>query len=158
MKQFIVKLSEIVSIVCLIAFIMFVTSECKVSEKSALEVAEGVISVMNLEGTSQQKSKQLKKQFSLNAEDFDSFVYYKSDDVMNVSELLIIKVKEPEQTDEIIKEIEKVLEDKRNLFESYAPEQSALLEKAIIETKQNFIFYAVGEDVSTAYSAFVNSL
>ncbi len=158
MKQFIVKLSEIVSIVCLIAFIMFVTSEGKVSEKSAPEVAEGVISVMNLEGTAEQKSKQLKKQFTFNAEEFDSFVYYKSDDVMNVRELLIIKVKEAEQIGAVVKEIEKVLENKKNLFESYAPEQSALLEKAIIETEQNFIFYAVGEDVAPAYSAFVNSL
>lgn len=158
MKQFIVKLSEIVSIVCLVAFIMFVTTESKASEKNASEVAESVISVMNLEGTSEQKSKQLKKQFSFNAEDFDSFVYYKSNDVMNVRELLIIKVKEGSHTSAFIKEIEKVLTDKKNLFESYAPEQSALLEKAIIETEQNFIFYAVGEDVSSAYSAFVNSL
>ncbi len=158
MKQFIVKLSEIVCIVCLIAFIMFVNSEGKISEKSAPEVAESVISVMNLEGTAEQKAKELKKQFSFNTEEFDSFVYYKSDEVMNVRELLIIKVKETEQISALTKEIEKVLTDKKNLFESYAPEQSALLEKAIIETEQNFIFYAVGEDVSTAYSAFINSL
>lgn len=158
MKQFIVKLSEIVSIVCLVAFIMFVTSEGKVSEKTAPEVAESVISVMNLEGTSEQKSKQLKKQFFFNPEELDSFVYYKSDDVMNVRELLIIKVKEASQISGLTKEIEKVLTDKKNLFESYAPEQSALLNKAIIETEQNFIFYAVGEDAASAYSAFINSL
>ncbi len=158
MKQFIVKLSEIVCIVCLIAFIMFVNSEGKISEKSAPEVAESVISVMNLEGTAEQKAKELKKQFSFNTEEFDSFVYYKSDEVMNVRELLIIKVKETEQISALTKEIEKLLTEKKNLFESYAPEQSALLEKAIIETEQNFIFYAVGEDVSTAYSAFINSL
>lgn len=158
MKQFIVKLSEFVSIVCLIAFIMFVTSEGKISEKTAPEVAESVVSAMNLEGTAEQKAKELKKQFLFDAGEFDSFVYYKSDDVMNVRELLIIRVKDAEQTSDIVKEIEKVLNDKKNLFESYAPEQSALLEKAIIETKQNFIFYAVGEDVSSAYSVFVDSL
>lgn len=158
MKQFIVKLGEIVSIVCLIAFIMFITSEGKASEKNASEVAQGVISVMNLEGTAEKKPRELKKQFSFNLEEFDSFVYYKSDDVMDVRELLIIKVKDTGQTATLTKEIERVLDDKRKLFESYAPEQSALLEKAIIKTKQNFIFYAVGEDVSAAYSAFVNSL
>lgn len=158
MKQFIVKLGEFVSIVCLIAFIMFVSSEKDVSEKKAPEIAESVVSVMNLEGTVQQNSRQLKKQFGIDKAQIDSFAYYRSEDVMNVRELLIVKVTDNARGQQIHDDVEKYLSDKKALFESYAPEQSALLENAILVYENSFIFFAVGEDAETAFSAFNNSL
>ncbi|MBQ8502926.1 MAG: DUF4358 domain-containing protein [Clostridia bacterium] len=158
MKQLIIKLGEVVSIVCLIAFIMFVNAQDKVSERSAPEVGESVISVMNLEGTVQQNEKGLRKQFGIEAEAPDSFIYYKSEDVMDVRELLIVKVTDSSLGQQMFSKVEKVLTDKKNLFEAYAPQQSALLENAVLVYENSFIFFAVGEDARAAYSAFSDSL
>lgn len=158
MKQFIVKLSEFVSIVCLIAFIMFVSTEGKISEKTAQEVAESVVSAVSVDGLIKADMNKLKKEFGFSESEVDSFVYYYSDSVMDVREILIIKLPEEAREDSLISSVDSRLSDKKTLFESYAPQQSALLNAAILTSDSGFIFYAVGEEADIAFSQFKNSL
>ncbi len=158
MKQFIVKLSEFVSIVCLIAFIMFVSSEGKVSEKNAEEMAESVISAVSIDGLIKADMNKLKKEFGFSEREIDSFVYYYSDSVMDVREILIIKLPEGTRADSLISAVDSRLADKKTLFESYAPQQSALLKEAVLTNEGGFVFYAVGEEADSAFTQFQNSL
>ena len=73
---------------------------------------------------------------------------------MDVREILIIKLKENQTSDEAIEKIEKRLKNKQTLFEGYAPEQSAMLKDYCLKQKAGFIFYAVHNDKETALSAF----
>lgn len=158
MKQFMVKLSEFVSIVCLVAFIIFVSSDKEISGKNALEIAESVASEINLEGAIQNSSKSLKKQYGIDSAEIDSFSYYSCENVMDVRELLIVKVNEDSQGQRILSILEEKLSEKKTLFESYAPEQSAILSKAVLVYQGGFVFYAVGEDSDIALAAFNNIL
>lgn len=158
MKQLVIKLSEFVSVVCLVAFIIFVSSEDKISEKNAAEIADSIVSAVSVEGLIQSDRNKFKKEFGFSDGDIESFVYYYSDSVMDVREILVVKLTENTRSDRLISTIESRLSDKKNLFESYAPQQSALLNAAILTSEGGFIFYAVGEQADVAFSQFKNSL
>ncbi len=158
MRQIVVKLGEIVCIVCLVAFIMFITADEGVSEKTAEEISADVVSVINIDNMSEKDSRKTNKHFGIDESQYTSVVYYYCEDVMDVRELFIAKAVDDTEGQRILSSVEKKLSEKKALFESYAPEQSALLEKAVLVYEKGFVFYAVGEDVQTAFSQFSNSL
>lgn len=158
MKQVLVKIGEIASILCLIVFIGIMTVNGTVSEASLQEVSENVVSDMDLEGALKRDIKQIRKQFGADESEMEDFLYYSCEDVMDVRELLIIRLAPDCEGDSFYSAIEKRLDDKRALFESYAPEQSAMLNGAVLVREKGFIFYAVGEDCDEAYENFKSSL
>ncbi len=153
-----IKSGEIISVLCLIIFIGLVTVNGTVSEKSLDEVAEKTVSAMDLEGTAKGDLKQLRKQFGADESELEEFLYYSCEDVMDVRELLIIRLSPDSEGGSFYSAIEKRLNEKKTLFESYAPEQSAMLDNAVLVREKGFIFYAVGDDCSEVYEAFKSSL
>lgn len=152
------RIYEIICVVALIIFIAFMSAESVYSDKTAAEVAESVTQSYDVSELSQIKRNKIKEDFGIDFVGVDSFVYYASDSIMNVDELMIIKLKEDVKPEEISERIEKRVKDKQVLFEGYAPEQSALLKEYVLTEDKGFIFYAVGEDAREAYAAFKSSI
>lgn len=152
MKKY--RIMEIICIVILVLFIGILSREETLSNKTVKEVAKVVTAAVNTEGLKKQKELQIKKEFSFTVDSFDGVYYIKSDDIMDVREILIIRLKENQTSDEAIEKIEKRLKDKQTLFEGYAPEQSAMLKDYCLKQKAGFVLYAVLEEKETAISAF----
>ena len=117
-----------------------------------------VISDVSIKGLTKQSEMQIKKELSLTAKEYDGIYFAKSDDVMDVREILIIKLKENQSAEDAIKKIEKRVSAKQTLFEGYAPEQSAMLKNYVLRQKAGFIFYCVLKESETAVSAFNKTL
>ena len=62
MKQTLLKLGEVISIVCLLFFIVFVSSGEKINNQSAEEIGQKSVSVMDSEGLINRDSLHIKKQ------------------------------------------------------------------------------------------------
>lgn len=152
------RLFEIISIAVLIVFIAVMSFEPTYSEKTVDDVAETVTKSFDVSELKQIKKNQIIEDFDIDFSQVDSFVYYASDSIMNVDELMLIKIKEDATDDEIEEKIEKRVSEKQVLFEGYAPEQSALLKEYVLYSGNGFIFYAVGENASEAFSAFKSSV
>lgn len=152
MKKY--RIAEIICIVILVAFIGFLSKEETTSDKTAKEVAKAVFSAVDTSGLKKQSELQIKKELSLSVDSFDGMYFIKSDDIMDVREIIIIKLKDGASSDEAIQKIKKRLEDKQTLFEGYAPEQSAMLQNYVLKQKAGFVFYAVLTDKEAALSAF----
>lgn len=152
MKKY--RIAEIICIVILVAFIGFLSKEETTSDKTAKEVAKAVFSAVDTSGLKKQSELQIKKELSLSVDSFDGMYFMKSDDIMDVREIIIIKLKDGASSDEAIQKIKKRLEDKQTLFEGYAPEQSAMLQNYVLKQKAGFVFYAVLTDKEAALSAF----
>ena len=148
------RIMEIICIVILVVFIGVLSKEETVSDKTLKEVSAAVTATIDTKGLKKQKEMQIKKELSLTTESFDGIYYIKSEDIMDVREILIIKLKENQTSDEAIEKIEKRLKNKQTLFEGYAPQQSAMLKDYCLKQKAGFIFYAVHNDKETALSAF----
>lgn len=152
MKKY--RIAEIICIVILVVFIGFLSKEETTSDKTAKEVAKAVFSAVDTSGLKKQSELQIKKELSLSVDSFDGMYFIKSDDIMDVREIIIIKLKDGASSDEAIQKIKKRLEDKQTLFEGYAPEQSAMLQNYVLKQKAGFVFYAVLTDKEAALSAF----
>ncbi len=145
---------EIICVVALIIFIAFVSADTAYSNKTAEEVAEGVVQSFDVNDLVKVKKNRIKEEFGMDLTTVDSCVYYASESVMNVSELMIIKLKEDVNADEIMNIISVRLDKKQTLFEGYAPEQSALLKDAVLKQSRGFVFYCVGEEAHEAFASF----
>lgn len=152
MKKY--RIAEIICIVILVVFIGFLSKEETTSDKTAKEVAKAVFSAVDTSGLKKQSELQIKKELSLSVDSFDGMYFIKSDDIMDVREIIIIKLKDGTSSDEATQKIKKRLEDKQTLFEGYAPEQSAMLQNYVLKQKAGFVFYAVLTDKEAALSAF----
>ncbi len=152
------RIYEIICVVALLVFIGFMSGESSYSDKTVTEVAESITQSYDVSELSQIKKNKIIEDFGIDFTDVDSFVYYASDSIMNVDELMVIKLREEVNPDGISAKIEKRVTDKQVLFEGYAPEQSALLKEYVLTDDKGFIFYAVGEDAHEAYAAFKSSI
>lgn len=108
--------------------------------------------------TESNNTKSLKRFFSLNASDYEEVSLFSPSSSMDVEELLIVKVKSPEQVDIVETAIENRVDKQLQSFSGYAPEQCALLEDYVFKIKGNYIFYSVGEKAEEMKQIFVNSV
>ncbi len=140
------RVIEIICVVFLICFIFLISREEPYSEKSVQDVVDAVSVEINVKDLKSYKKSKVKEEFGIDFEGVDSCAYYASDSVMNVEELLVIKLNEGAKADSITEKIEQRVKDKLVLFEGYAPEQSAMLKDYILICQKGFIFYAVCDE------------
>ena len=152
------RVIEIICVVFLVCFIFIISADDTYSDKTVGEVVNAVSAEVNMEELSSFKKNKVKQEFGIDFSGIDSFAYYASDSVMNVDELLVIKLREGVKADDITGIIEARAKDKQVLFEGYAPEQSALLKNYVLSSKNGFVFYAVGEDATDALGIFLSAV
>ena len=152
------RVIEIICVVFLVCFIAIISREDTYSHKTPKEVFDAVKVEMNMDDLSKVTKNEIKKDFGFDFQEIDSFLYYASESIMNVDEIMIIKLKQGCKADDTLEKIEKRVNDKQVLFEGYAPEQSALLKSYVLTYKNGFIFYAVGEGASEALSTFISTI
>ena len=152
------RVFEIICVVFLAVFIFLMSTGDSYSDKTVDEVFEFLPQSAEFKELQKIGKNKIKEDFGIDFAEVDSFVYYASDSIMTVDELMIIKIKENAKADGIIEKIEKRVKDKQILFEGYAPEQSALLKNYALSYTDGFIFYCVSENATDAMIYFLESL
>lgn len=152
------KFAEIFCAVLAVLFIVFSLSLNAETDKTAAEIGNEIIEAIDASGLKERDSQFFKKTFNRAADEFDGIEYYSSDDVMNVSEMLVIKLKDSSDTSEITEIIEKYVNARYDIFAAYAPEQGEMLKNHIFKKKGNVIFMYIGKDADTALDAFNGAL
>ena len=152
------RVFEIICVVFLAAFILFMSSGDSYSDKTVDEVFEFLPQSAEFKEFQKVGKNKIKEEFGFEFDSIDSFLYYASDSVMTVDELMIIKLKENAKADDITEKIEQRVKEKQILFEGYAPEQSALLKNYSLSYTDGFIFYCVSENSTDAMIYFLESL
>lgn len=141
----------------LIGFIILLSTNFaydKDSTKTMEEVQNNTLENINLDGLSQQDNLSMKRFLDLDPAQYESIIYYKSDDAMSASEFVLVKFKDHSQQDPFKETIEKRVKNQKGIFEGYAPKQAELLKNAIIDIHANFGLYAVKEDANTMNDQF----
>ena len=125
----------------------------QVREVEIDEVLETVLSGENLawvEGT----SKDLRRFIQLNPNEVEAFVYYIPASSMGVEELLVVKVYDQSDFDEIKELLEQRISAQIERFESYKPENVGLLENYELKTVGDYLFFAVSTEVEELADRF----
>ena len=152
MKKTTVK--EIACLVVLLVFIIVLVAENRVSNAEPQEVFEAVSAASQMKKLKKCKAVKFKREFGFSADEFESVIYYGSSDVMEVRELLIVRVKDASQTKPLTQAITSRIEEKAGLFKGYAPKQSAMLDSYVLEEKGGFVLFAVCDSPGNVSSSF----
>lgn len=158
-KQLLLNISKIVIIILMLVFVVSIYNS--VDQDSVALVPDVVMAVYGEtvpEGAEAADELAFKDLFGLGFDQFEGVIYYKPASNMDVTEVVIAKSDSDETLTTLMTAVEQRIEDQKNLFESYAPEQYALLQDAIVKKKGNYVFYMVSADADAYYEAFVEAI
>ncbi|MBR3815199.1 MAG: DUF4358 domain-containing protein [Clostridia bacterium] len=157
MTKLILRLSEVVGIVCLAAFIIFICAQNEKSKTDPEYLSAQIISAADTEGLEERNSLYVRKKYGIDTDRLEFFSVYSSDSVMDVREYILIK-SDDGYGQEVYSALESELNNKLALFEDYAPEESALLSRRVLVNEKGFIFLAVGKDSALLLDIFRSNL
>ncbi len=95
----------------------------------------------------------VKRNLGLEYEELGDFVYYSSPDFMEVRELLIIRTGNDSLRQEAERIVRDRVEERKGVFESYGPEQFAMLSRAEIYVNGDYLVFIVADDPAAILSA-----
>jgi hypothetical protein len=133
---------------------------CQSVEQATLSQVEAdlLAASQNLSGMEKGNGKALKRYYGLNINDYQETLIYVPANYMDVSEILVIKVKDPLQLDLIEEAVDTRNAMQQQSFGGYGPEQVALLDNYEFKIIGNTLFYCVSPDASTLKDTFVKSI
>ena len=98
------------------------------------------------------------KTFGFDAGLVDEGIYYSVDDIMNVNELLIVRVEDDDNREIVADAVNQYLKEKTDSFDGYGTNQFGLLSSAVTTGKGTYYFFGVSEDVLRWESDFLKCI
>ena len=106
----------------------------------------------------QEQVRFLKKFYGLNAGDYEGVLIYVPGTNMYANEALLIRLSDISQAESVRAAIEERIDTQREIFAGYAPEQTALLERAVVDVRGNYILYVTDDDADRIDEVFRSAL
>ena len=154
----IINTCKYLMVIALIAYVVLLVSGEGDNTVSVDTIQKNIEKSVSLKGMNKGSSQDLKKYYGLNANDYAGTMLYIPDDVMSVNEILVVKVKDKSQVEDVEKAVEERLSTQKKSFEGYGVQQPRLLHSAIDETRRYYILLAVSKDADRIEAAFKNSI
>lgn len=132
---------------------------CGVNNNLTVDEIENKMSKsVTFEDMEKGNSKSLKRFYKLNANDYDGVVLYTPESTMDVTEMLIVKVKDRSQIESLEDAIDSRINYQLQSFAGYGPEQCALVNDYELKTKGDYVFFVVSKDAKDLKESFLNSI
>lgn len=87
--------------------------------------------------------------YGIDAGLLEEYVFSMSEDATSAETIVVMKVKSLEDMDNLSSLMQVVVDEKRNEMENYLPEQFAIVDKAEVEVKDNYIWLVISENEDT---------
>ena len=145
-------------LIALVVAVIIFASGRKQSSASFDKVKNAVTGLAVSDQMQNAESRYLKKIYGLNAVDYEDVLIYIPTTNMSAQELLLVKLSDVSQSETVVQAIQERIDSQYNIFEGYAPEQVAMLDRAIIDPQGNYILYVSGDNAEKIDEVFRNSL
>ena len=100
----------------------------------------------------------IRKYYGLNEKDYEGVLLYTSGDAMGVEELLLIRVKDDAQMEEVLQSIDDRISTQLNNFEGYGAEQTKLLKQAITDQRGKYVLMVISQNAVKFQQAYIDAL
>lgn len=87
--------------------------------------------------------------YGIDASLLEEYVFSMSEDAASAETIVVMKAKSSSDVESLSASLQVVVDEKRNEMENYLPEQFAIVEKATVETKDNYIWLVISENEDT---------
>lgn len=154
-----IKLKEVLVVLCLVLFIVMVNRQTTYAEVSVDEIMEAISrGGADLGEMEEFSPTEIKRQFGININDYQGVAYYGHVSIMESETLLVVCLQDKDQGEGIMDTITEQRDELMKLFQSYAPDQYELLRSSVLVQKGNYLLYVVSEEAKAVESAFVDCI
>lgn len=105
-----------------------------------------------------QDNQKIRRFLSLEPSTYKNVAYYKNNDDMQASEIVIVKFSSNDQAKRFTEGMNRRIKDQINVYEGYLPKEADLLKAAIVYTQGNYGLYVTNKKAQTISSQFKTSL
>lgn len=130
-----------------------------VSGAAFADVAEKVVAQVDTTNMIEAENQMVKRLYGLDPGAYEGCALYYPASNMDAEELLIIKLKDVNQQEEVVSAVQARLQTQKTAFDGYGVEQFDLLTNfCVMEVKGNFALFAVSKHCEAARTAFRDAL
>lgn len=147
-----------IAFACLIALIVSELTGNKVSTAKFEDVEKAVESAVDLTTMQKADNQIIRRLYHLTPTDYEGIVLYYPVSNMGAEEMLLVKLRNEDQSDTVKDAIVQRLATQKNNFEGYGADQTAMLNKSIIDLHGNYILFICSSDPTAVQKAFENAL
>jgi len=148
----------ILSVLVVLVFVLSLTGQDKQSNAEFTDVSAAVIETLDLSEMQEADNQMIKRLYGLTPADYAGICVWYPTTNMGAEEVLIVKLNDMSQQEAVAAAAQARLDTQMNTFEGYGVEQVALLEKAVIEVRGNYIIFVCNDNVDAAVRAFLDAL
>ncbi|MDD6712381.1 MAG: DUF4358 domain-containing protein [Sharpea porci] len=157
MRTKITLASRTILIVLLVVFIFQTVAGAKPSQTKFGDMQK-VITKYQSKNTTLGTNQTLKRLYKINPSLYEGAVVFAPNSTMDANEMLLVKLKDKSQGEQVKALIEARKKTQLNTFKGYGTIQTDLLNKSIIDVQPNYVLYVVGENAQKADEAFRKAL
>ncbi len=158
-KSLIYEIARWAAAAALLVSLLLMFGGNRVSTADPLEVAAAVTGTIDMTNMLEGDNKMVKRFYGLDPAAFESCILYYPTTNMMAEELLIVKLKDLSQQEQVRSAVEKRIATQKTTFEGYGVEQFELLStKAVVEVRGNYILFVVNAASAAALDAFLGAI
>ena len=158
-KSIFLEIMRWVVVAAAVIFLITMFSQNRISTAAPETVLEAVTSKLDMSEMQEANNRMIKRLYGLTPDDYESCVLYYPTTNMGAEELLIVKLSDMSQQDEVRIAVEKRLDTQKTSFDGYGVNQYDMLTKnSVIEIRGNYILFVVHPASAAAAQAFLNAL
>lgn len=144
-----IRRSFVIKVLMLALLILFMTTVYSFQDADDVPLSEIDKALRNetkIEKMQECSARQLMQFIGIDASDYDSFLYYKSQKALGVDEVLIVKANTRNDLEGVQDAVDKRISSQIATFKGYGPDQVAMLKDAIVTKRGNYLFYCVASN------------
>ena len=130
-----------------------------VSNSNMADVEAAVTAEIDMTNMLQGDNKMIKRFYGLDPAQFESCILYYPTTNMMAEELLIVKLSDMGQQEQVRGAVEARIATQKTTFEGYGVEQFEMLSNnAVVEVRGNYILFVVNANSAAAQKAFLDAI
>ncbi|MBQ9030441.1 MAG: DUF4358 domain-containing protein [Parasporobacterium sp.] len=157
-RAFLLRILSILMVIALAVVIIVSLSRSSGSSRPVGEVASAITGLFENEKSQLSPERTFRKLYGLNAQDYEGVVLYSPISNMDAEELLLVKLKNEDQAEELVAAVEKRLQTQTGIYEGYAPPQYELCQNGVIDLQGNYLLYVVHADADRIDAEYQKAL
>ena len=106
----------------------------------------------------QRDNQAIKRYLGLEPASYENIAFYRTEDAMNASELVIVRFRDDTQAAPFEEAVNKRMESQKKIYQGYAPEQEHLVKEGRVDIEANYALYVVGPQARAIDKQFKESL
>jgi len=155
-KQFLKKLILIITsaIILTLSVSACGANKSKTAEISVSQVIDKVKQSADISQMKEGDAEKLKKLYGIDSSKLSEFALYTASSNIKADELLVIKVKDTKDIEDIKSRISDRIEKQSQSFKDYLPDEYSLIEKHVLKDSGEFILFDISKDSDKVEDSF----